>query len=206
MVPSPQSGILAPTQVPSSQAVRGWPLPSQVSMKCPEAGVPISSFQTQLPFPAVAPSDTLGPWGAPQTSCVQASCLQPHCAACWGCLPWSSGEDWAGRARTTSLPNRLILLLGFHSLPIVTFLLGPFPPFLKELCQGTCVAFPTAWVREHLSCTTECLTEENPGSLVFNCCPGTELEYLMPFQSWVECFYLDHSPEVRPSTASHVCC
>lgn len=104
--------------------------------------------QTWPRFPAAALRDALGLWGVPQTSCIQASCLQPHCPACWGCLPWSSGEDWAGQAMTTSLPNRLILLFSFCSLPIVKFWLGQFPQFLKELCQGTCVAFPTAWVKE----------------------------------------------------------
>lgn len=88
-------------------------------------------------LPVVAPGNTLWWWGLTLTKWVQASCLQPHCPACWGCLPWSGGEYWADRVIITVLPNRLILLLGFRSLPMVKSLLGPFPQFFKELCQGT---------------------------------------------------------------------
>lgn len=105
--------------------------------------LPISLLHGLYCLPAVAPSHTLWSCGLTLTNWVQASCPQPHGAACWGCLPWR-GESWTVRVVATVLTKWLILLLGFPSLHTVTFLLDAFSQYRKELGQGTWGCLPSS--------------------------------------------------------------
>lgn len=182
--------------------VLGWAHSSQVFMKCPEARVPISQFHCLEGSALFSCSGSQ--WHSLvmgfNTDQLSSGLLSPATQSCLlRLLALKCGEYWAGRDITTVLTNRLILRLGFHSLPTVRFLLGVFPQFLKELGQGTWGAFPSAWVREYLRCSTQCLTKGNSSLLIVNYCARTELEHLMPFLTWGESFHLGYYLEIRES-------